>query len=181
MGKPSQIASTILCKDPKKRRARRRRKEIHLLVFAGLFGKRVVAVVALGEMMTPLRALLTVMSARRRRGHRAPRAVAAPMRGFGGRRGGHVGRWRRRRRRQLMMMRLMVWRHRVFRTAAAAAAAAGHYHAPQVDRGRIAIAQIVVGPDVRITGGGGGDRSAGPQVVLVMVSHFAGYRKNIVS
>lgn len=127
---------------------------VYLLVFAGLLGKRIVAIVALVEM--PFDALLMVPGSRRRRGHRTPRSVA-PMGGLGG--GG--GRGRRLIRCDGIRM--------MGRTAPA-----GHDHAPQVDGGRVAVAQVIVGPRVRIRdGSGGGD---GPQVmvVVVVVSHFDG-------
>lgn len=127
---------------------------MYLLVFAGLLGKRIVAIVALVEMSFD--ALLMVPGSRRRRGHRTPRSVA-PMGGLGG------GSGRGRRLIRCDGIRVMG------RTAPA-----GHDHAPQVDGGRVAVAQVIVGPRVRIRDGGGGRDGPQVMVMMVVVSHFGG-------
>jgi len=125
---------------------------VYLLVVAGFLGKCIVAIVALVEM--PFDALVMVPRSRRRRGHRTPRSVA-PVRGLGSRRG-----------RRLM-------RCDGFGVVSRAAPT-GYNHAPQVDGGRVTVAQVIVGPWVRIRNGRGG--CDGPQVMVVMivVSHFDG-------
>lgn len=132
---------------------------LYLLVFAGFFGKRVVAVIALVEM--PLDASLMQVPGRRRRRHRAPRPIAPVRRRRLRGRGDVDGRGRR----------LVRWRRRYGLRMRRSRAAAGHYHAPKVDGGRIAVSgQVIVGPGVRVRGGG-------PQVVMVMVvRHFDGFR-----
>lgn len=57
-----------------------------------------------------------------------------------------------------------MWRQRVRRRRAPA----GHHHTPQVYRGWIAVAQIIVGPGIRVRGSG--SRGGGPQIVM-MVRH----------
>lgn len=129
----------------------------HSLVFAGLFGKCVVAIVAFVEM--PFDALLVVMvPGDRRRGHRAPRPVTGPVRVA------DVHRGRRCR---------LVWRYGV---RPRDRAPAWHHHAPQVDGGRVAVAQVVVVvPGVRVRGSGGRGGGGGPQIMMVVVSHFDGF------
>lgn len=53
-------------------------------------------------------------------------------------------------------------------------APAGHDHAPQVDGGRVAVAQVIVGPRVRIRDGSGGCDGPQVMVMMVVVSHFGG-------
>jgi len=53
------------------------------------------------------------------------------------------------------------------------AAPAGYNHTPQVDGGRVTVAQVIVGPGVRVRDGSSG--CDGPQVmVVIVVSHFDG-------
>lgn len=124
------------------------------MVFAGFLGKCIVAIVALVEMSFDT--LVMVTGSRRRRGHRTPRSVA-PVRGLGG--GGGCGR------------RLM--RCDGFRVVSRAAPA-GHNHAPQVDCGRVTVAQVIVGPSVRVRDGSGGCDGPQVMVVVIVVSHFDG-------
>lgn len=102
--------------------------------------------------------LVVMVPGNRRRGHRAPRSVPGPVR---------VADVHRGRRRRLVRRYGVRPRDR---------ASARHHHAPQVDGGRIAVAQVVVVvPGVRVRGGGG--RGGGPQIVMVVVSHFDGFRR----
>lgn len=111
----------------------------------------------------PFDALVMVPGIRWRRGHRGPRSVA-PVGGLGG--GGGGDRW---------LMRCDGLRV-MSRTAPA-----GHYHAPQVDGGRVAVAQVIVGPGVCGIRDGCGGGCDGPQVmvVVIVVSHFDGRVKNV--